>query len=80
MDTERFVQFKDRLLANCRSVIVGKDEVIEQIVICLIAGGHVLLEDVPGKEPGREVLPRTVHPGPAPLGSDRDQFLQSEGR
>ncbi|MBQ4297317.1 MAG: MoxR family ATPase [Clostridia bacterium] len=48
MDTERFVQFKDRLLANCRSVIVGKDEVIGQIVICLIAGGHVLLEDVPG--------------------------------
>ncbi len=48
MNTENFVQFKNRLLENCRSVIVGKDDVIEQIVICLIAGGHVLLEDVPG--------------------------------
>ena len=48
MNTENFVQFKDRLLENCRSVIVGKDDVIEQIMICLIAGGHVLLEDVPG--------------------------------
>ena len=48
MQTENFVQFKERLLANCGRVIVGKDDVIEQIVICLIAGGHVLLEDVPG--------------------------------
>ena len=29
-------------------VIVGKDEVIEQVIVCLIASGHVLLEDVPG--------------------------------
>ena len=57
MDTVRFVQFKDRLLANCRSVIVGKDDVAEQIVICLIAGGHVLLEDVPGT--GKTMLLRT---------------------
>lgn len=27
---------------------VGKDDVIENILICLLAGGHVLLEDVPG--------------------------------
>ena len=57
MDTEIFVKFKDRLLANCQSVIVGKDEAIEQIVICLIAGGHVLLEDVPGT--GKTMLLRT---------------------
>ena len=29
-------------------VFVGKDEVVENIIICLLAGGHVLLEDVPG--------------------------------
>ena len=57
MNTEIFVQFKDRLVSNCRSVIVGKDEAIEQIVICLIAGGHVLLEDVPGT--GKTMLLRT---------------------
>ncbi len=48
MDTQAFVDFKQRLTDNCRRVIVGKDEVIEQVVICLIAGGHILLEDVPG--------------------------------
>ncbi len=29
-------------------VFVGKDDVIENILICLLTGGHVLLEDVPG--------------------------------
>ena len=48
MDTRAFVDFKRRLTDNCSRVIVGKDEVIEQIIVCLIAGGHVLLEDVPG--------------------------------
>ena len=48
MDTSAFVDFKRRLTENCGKVIVGKDEVIEQVVICLIAGGHILLEDVPG--------------------------------
>lgn len=27
---------------------VGKEKVVENILICLLAGGHVLLEDVPG--------------------------------
>ncbi len=29
-------------------VIVGQDDVIEQVLICLFAGGHVLIEGVPG--------------------------------
>ncbi len=48
MDTSAFVDFKRRLTDNCRKVIVGKDEVIEQVIVCLIAAGHILLEDVPG--------------------------------
>ena len=48
MDTAAFVRYKEKLTANCAKIIVGKDEAIEQLVICLIAGGHVLLEDVPG--------------------------------
>ena len=27
---------------------VGKESVVENVLICLLAGGHVLLEDVPG--------------------------------
>ena len=48
MDVSAFVDFRNKLVENCRKVIVGKDEVIEQLVVCLIASGHVLLEDVPG--------------------------------
>jgi len=48
MNTAAFVDFKKRLTDNCGRVIVGKDDVIEQVIVCLIAGGHILLEDVPG--------------------------------
>ena len=48
METERFTSFKQKITENCAKVIVGKADVIEQIVICLIASGHILLEDLPG--------------------------------
>jgi MoxR-like ATPase len=38
----------ERLRDNMRGSIKGKDEVIEQVLICLAAGGHVLMEDLPG--------------------------------
>ena len=48
MNTAPFVEFKNKIIENCGKVIVGKDEVIRQIGVCLIASGHVLLEDLPG--------------------------------
>ncbi|MCL2518805.1 MAG: MoxR family ATPase [Oscillospiraceae bacterium] len=33
---------------NIRKVIVGKDRVVDFIIIALLSGGHVLIEDVPG--------------------------------
>lgn len=48
MNTEAFVKFKNDIVKNCGRIIVGKDEVIEQLAVCLIASGHVLLEDIPG--------------------------------
>lgn len=38
----------DNLHANIAQVIKGKDEVIEQMLICLVASGHLLIEDLPG--------------------------------
>jgi len=38
----------DRLRANMRRTIRGKDDVIDQVVVCLVAGGHLLIEDLPG--------------------------------
>ena len=33
---------------NIEKKFIGKREVIDNVIIALIAGGHVLLEDVPG--------------------------------
>lgn len=39
-------------------VIVGQEEAIEQILWCIIAGGHALLEGIPGL--GKTMLVRTI--------------------
>ena len=44
-------------------VIVGQAEVIEQVLAGLVAGGHVLLEGVPGL--GKTLLVRTLAGSPA---------------
>ena len=36
------------MIAQIKKVIVGKDEIIRKVWIAFLAGGHVLLEDVPG--------------------------------
>jgi len=41
-------QALDRLRTSMQASIKGKDEVIEQVIICLVAGGHLLIEDLPG--------------------------------
>ena len=38
----------ERLKVNMRVTIKGKDDVIEQALVCLLAGGHLLIEDLPG--------------------------------
>ena len=37
-----------KLADNINQFFVGKEEATENLLICLLAGGHVLLEDVPG--------------------------------
>ena len=37
-----------KIRGNISQVIVGKDKVLELLLTALTAGGHVLLEDVPG--------------------------------
>ena len=48
MDTKVVKDFTERITKNCAKVILGKEEVIRQTIVCFLAGGHVLLEDVPG--------------------------------
>jgi len=55
---ERFRTLVANLKAEVGRVIVGMDEVVEEILIALLAGGHVLLEGVPGL--GKTLLVRTL--------------------
>ena len=48
MDTKKYSEFKDKIVENVSKVMVGKNDVVELIVVSFICGGHVLLEDVPG--------------------------------
>ncbi|MBI5381467.1 MAG: MoxR family ATPase [Opitutae bacterium] len=41
-------QALDRLRANMRETIKGKDDVIDQVLVALAASGHLLIEDLPG--------------------------------
>lgn len=48
----------DSIRKNISSVIVGKDEIIGLILTSVLAGGHILLEDVPGT--GKTVLAKSL--------------------
>jgi len=43
---------------NVESILLGKAEVVDQVLIALLARGHVLLEDVPGV--GKTILTRAI--------------------
>src|SRR5581483_4579863 len=47
-EATRFRERAKALEAELKKVIVGHDEVLEQVLACVLAGGHALLEGVPG--------------------------------
>lgn len=51
-------QLAERIKSNIRQVIVGKDDVIDLLLVALISSGHVLLEDVPGT--GKTLLAKAL--------------------
>lgn len=44
----RLSEARERILEQLNHVIVGQKQVIEELLICLLARGHCLLEGVPG--------------------------------
>jgi len=47
-----------KLRSTINKVFVGKEDVVDKVLVCLLAGGHVLLEDVPGI--GKTTLANTL--------------------
>ena len=48
VSAEKVAEGRGRILAELRKVIVGQDEVVEQVLIALFTGGHCLITGVPG--------------------------------
>lgn len=55
----------DALRANIGKIIRGKDREIDKVLTCLIAGGHILMEDLPGlgKTSMAKALAYSIHGG-----------------
>ena len=58
MDIGEVKQLGDKLCENIERVIIGKTTEIRLILAALLAGGHVLLEDVPGT--GKTILAKAL--------------------
>jgi MoxR-like ATPase len=48
VSAERVADGRERILRELRKVIVGQDEVVEEVLIALFTGGHCLITGVPG--------------------------------
>lgn len=54
----RSVSAFDALRSSIAAVVRGKDDVIDTALVAMLAGGHLLLEDIPGV--GKSTLARTL--------------------
>ena len=55
---ERFQAVRDGILTQMRQVIVGQDDVLDQILIALFVGGHCLITGMPGT--AKTLMVRTI--------------------
>jgi MoxR-like ATPase len=58
MDMQAAVQVANRIRSNMESCVYGKREAIDWLITALVAGGHVLIEDVPGT--GKTLLVKSL--------------------
>lgn len=55
---DQVARWAEAIHANIAQVIVGKHDVVDLLLVALLSGGHVLLEDVPGT--GKTTLARAL--------------------
>ena len=54
----RFQAVRDNILAQVHEVIVGQEDVLEQILVALFVGGHCLITGLPGT--AKTLMVRTI--------------------
>ena len=42
------IEQSEQVMKEIKKVFIGKDEIIEKVLMAIYAGGHILLEDAPG--------------------------------
>src|SRR5947199_8426289 len=57
-DITEFIDIAQQLEKELCSIVIGQERVIRELLLALLAGGHVLLEGVPGL--GKTLLVRTL--------------------
>lgn len=58
MKPEQIRALAEQVQRNVSQVIVGKEEIVERMLVAIICQGHVLLEDVPGT--GKTLLAKSI--------------------
>lgn len=58
MELDQFAQKYERTVNEVSKVVLGQENIVEHVLIALLAGGHVLLEGVPGL--GKTLLVRSL--------------------
>jgi MoxR-like ATPase len=58
VDVQRFAEVVEAIRREVAKVLVGQEEIVEGVLIALVAQGHVLIEGVPGL--GKTLLVRTL--------------------
>ena len=58
MDVIAIQQMAQKIRENIGKVIIGKDSSVNMVIVALLSGGHILLEDVPGS--GKTMLAKSL--------------------
>lgn len=48
LEQKQVLDMCHRVICEIKKVIIGKDEIIIKVLMSILAGGHVLIEDIPG--------------------------------
>ncbi len=71
---QAFQRDVDRVRAEVGKMIVGQKDILDGVLTCLVAGGHALLEGVPGL--GKTMLVRSVAEAPTSTSSALLEVMQ----